>query len=234
MEKRLFPITHEFFTAHIQPVIERSYARAGRPPKISSYAVFCAMLYVLRTGIPWRDLPPCYGPWNEVYQRFKRSADRGVWWRVLMHLQQAKQVRLCIVLGDSTTFKSPPARRRVQRGQQSKGRNRAGVTTKLHVAMTAEGHRVSRIVRRAASGADEITWDPTAGTLDPAALAGVDAVVNLAGAAVRDAGTKDKLSQQGLEGVGNSPREFAEQVAKEIEQNAVIVQRMRASGTKID
>jgi len=63
------------------------------------------MLYVLRTGIPWRDLPKCYGAWNDVYQRFKRSADRGVWWNVLMQLQKDKKVRMRIVLGDSTTFK---------------------------------------------------------------------------------------------------------------------------------
>lgn len=105
MDKRLFPVTPEFFKSTIQPWVESGYSKAGRPPTISDYHVFCAMLYVLRTGIPWRDLPTCYGSWNEVYQRFKRSADRGVWWNVLMKLQKNKKVRMRIVLGDSTTFK---------------------------------------------------------------------------------------------------------------------------------
>ena len=46
--------------------------------------------------------------------------------------------------------------------------------------LTSEGHRVSRLVRRAA-GPGEIAWDPAAGSLDPAALEGADAVVHLSG-----------------------------------------------------
>ncbi len=48
------------------------------------------------------------------------------------------------------------------------------------------GHDVVRLVRRPATAADEITWDPQAGTVDLGALAGVDGVVNLAGAGVGD------------------------------------------------
>ena len=48
-------------------------------------------------------------------------------------------------------------------------------------ALRAAGHRVRPLVRRAAQSADEISWDPAAGKLDPAQLAGTDAVINLAG-----------------------------------------------------
>jgi uncharacterized protein (TIGR01777 family) len=47
-------------------------------------------------------------------------------------------------------------------------------------ALTAGGHRVTRIVRGPA-GPGEVAWDPAAGQLDPAALVGVDAVIHLAG-----------------------------------------------------
>lgn len=50
--------------------------------------------------------------------------------------------------------------------------------------LTKDGHQVIRLVRREARGPDEQPWDPAAGRLDPAALAGADAVINLAGAAV--------------------------------------------------
>jgi uncharacterized protein (TIGR01777 family) len=50
--------------------------------------------------------------------------------------------------------------------------------------LTTGGHRVLRLVRRAARGDDEIAWDPEAGTLEAAALEGLDAVVHLAGANV--------------------------------------------------
>src|SRR4051812_20524930 len=43
------------------------------------------------------------------------------------------------------------------------------------------GHDVRRLVRREPRSSDEFAWDPDAGTLDPAALDGADAVINLAG-----------------------------------------------------
>lgn len=41
-----------------------------------------AVLWIARTGAPWRDLPAEFGPWNSVYRRFSRAAKRGVWQRV--------------------------------------------------------------------------------------------------------------------------------------------------------
>jgi uncharacterized protein (TIGR01777 family) len=52
--------------------------------------------------------------------------------------------------------------------------------------LKSQGHTVQRLVRRAAVSSDEITWDPIAGTVDMEALAGVDAVIHLAGAGVSD------------------------------------------------
>jgi uncharacterized protein len=53
-------------------------------------------------------------------------------------------------------------------------------------ALRDDGHTVLRLVRRPPTGADELRWDPATRTLDPAALAGVDAVVNLAGVGIGD------------------------------------------------
>lgn len=38
-----------------------------------------AVLYVLKTGIPWPDLPERFGKHNTVWKRFDRWCDRGVW-----------------------------------------------------------------------------------------------------------------------------------------------------------
>ena len=47
-----------------------------------------AVLWIARTGSPWRELPPQFGPWNTVYQRFARWSRRGVWHRVFAQLAQ--------------------------------------------------------------------------------------------------------------------------------------------------
>src|SRR5262249_19241908 len=49
----------------------------GRPPKPHRPMVD-AMLWILRTGAPWRDLPSAYGPWMSVYTRFSRWSQSGV------------------------------------------------------------------------------------------------------------------------------------------------------------
>ena len=38
-----------------------------------------AVLWILRTGSPWRDLPPDYGDWNNTHRRFSRWRDKGTW-----------------------------------------------------------------------------------------------------------------------------------------------------------
>lgn len=105
MDKRLYPISLEFFSSNILPIIEGNYIWKGRPPKISHYQVFCAILYVLRTGVAWRDLPDCFGNWHSVYTRFSRGNEKHLWWKVLINLQQRKKLKMNVVLCDSSSFK---------------------------------------------------------------------------------------------------------------------------------
>jgi transposase len=60
--------------------------RRGRPYK-DHRLVLDAILWVLATGAPWRDLPREYGPWSTAYNRFRRWRLRGVWDRLLAALQ---------------------------------------------------------------------------------------------------------------------------------------------------
>jgi len=52
--------------------------------------------------------------------------------------------------------------------------------------LRTDGHEVVRLVRRLPRAADEVEWDPAAGSLDPAALEGAGAAINLSGAGVGD------------------------------------------------
>jgi transposase len=105
MDKRLYPITLETFNRWVLPTIEKSYIWKGRPPVISHYKVFCAILYVLRTGIPWRDLPKSYGNWHTIFMRFQRGNERYLWWSILGQLQAEKKATMNVVICDSSTFK---------------------------------------------------------------------------------------------------------------------------------
>jgi transposase len=100
----MFPITVEWFNDNATFLLASLKDRRGRKPAVSDYHVFCAILYVLRTGIPWRDLPEDFGYWHTVYLRFKRGSDSGLWWRVLTKLQHERRVLLPVVIVDSTTI----------------------------------------------------------------------------------------------------------------------------------
>lgn len=47
-----------------------------------------AVLWIARTGSPWRDLPEEFGLWNSVFRRFARWSDAGVWAQVFATLAQ--------------------------------------------------------------------------------------------------------------------------------------------------
>src|SRR5215217_5785146 len=61
--------------------------RTGRPAK-NHRAVLNGILWILRTGSPWRCLPECYGSCKTVSSRFYRWQKAGVWDRILSALQR--------------------------------------------------------------------------------------------------------------------------------------------------
>jgi transposase len=49
-----------------------------------------AMIWMLRTGAPWRDLPSEYGPWKSVYTRFSRWSQQGILERIFNELAEER------------------------------------------------------------------------------------------------------------------------------------------------
>jgi transposase len=63
-----------------------------------------AVLWIARTGSPWRDLPAEFGRWHTVYIRFSRWRSKGVWQRVVNAL--AGETEIEHVLIDSTIVRA--------------------------------------------------------------------------------------------------------------------------------
>jgi transposase len=61
--------------------------RRGPIPTLDDRRFIDAVLYRLKTGCPWRDLPERFGPWKTVYNRFANWSHRGHWKRVFEALQ---------------------------------------------------------------------------------------------------------------------------------------------------
>ena len=73
----------------------------GAPPGTPEREFLEAVLFLARTGTPWRDLPEEFGRWSAVYMRFRRWEESGVWkglWkgsdRRMMYKTHARVVRV--------------------------------------------------------------------------------------------------------------------------------------------
>ena len=62
-----------------------------------------AVLWIGKTGAPWRDLPERFGKWSTVWQRFNRWSKKGVWQQVFDALQDPDLEWLII---DSTVIRA--------------------------------------------------------------------------------------------------------------------------------
>ena len=62
----------------IEPYLPGRKGSVGAPAK-NNRRFINGVLWILRTGAPWRDLPDYYGNWNSVQRRFCRWRDKGVW-----------------------------------------------------------------------------------------------------------------------------------------------------------
>ncbi|MBT3155409.1 MULTISPECIES: IS5 family transposase [unclassified Streptomyces] len=112
------------------------------------------ILFRVRTGVPWRDLPERYGSWKTIYERHRRWSADGTWDRILQSVQAdadlAGRIDWSMVGVDSTSCRAHQhaagarkARPRVpkkrttprhHRPDEGLGRSRGGLTCKIHLA----------------------------------------------------------------------------------------------------
>ena len=89
-------------------VAAAKHSAAGAPPDLTDREFLEALLYLNRTGSPWRDLPAELGYWHAVYMRFRRWEERGVWQRLWKNLQAEPFAQARELLVDSTTVRAHP------------------------------------------------------------------------------------------------------------------------------
>jgi transposase len=143
--------------------------KPGGPTKWTKRQLIDGIWWRVRTGAPWRDVPPWYGSWQRVYRLFRAWQRAGVWARILSDLQgRAESAGLITwdVSVDSTiarahqhaagarrdpgTQKEPPGQ---EPADHALGRSRGGLTTKVHLACE-QGRRPLSLVITAGQRGD--------------------------------------------------------------------------------
>jgi len=66
----------------LAPLLPPAKPRTGRPNH-DHRRILDGILWRLKTGAPWRDVPATYGPWQTLYSRFRRWQRAGIWDRIL-------------------------------------------------------------------------------------------------------------------------------------------------------
>lgn len=133
-----------------------------------------AILWIGRSGAPWRDLPERFGLWNSVYQRFRRWAKEGVWQAVFQALQDPDLEWLMI---DSTVVRAHqhasgqkktirPANAQANRWAGGPGRRS---DTKIHAAVDAPGNPL-RIILTVGQRADCTQAESLVADYEPGAV----------------------------------------------------------------
>ncbi len=85
-----------------------------------------AVLWILRTGAPWRDLPEDYGGWGNTHRRFCRWRDKGHWERLLSELMNEPDFEWLMI--DASHVKIHPHAAGARGGNEAIGLTKGGET----------------------------------------------------------------------------------------------------------
>ena len=109
----------------IAPLVPGKVEDAGRSGA-DNWLFVEAVLWIVRVGAPWRDLPEAFGNWNSVFQRFRRWVKAGVFDRIFEALSDEADFEYVIV--DGTIVRVHQHGSGARGGTQAIGRSRGGLT----------------------------------------------------------------------------------------------------------
>jgi transposase len=87
------------------PFLTTPSSQGGRPPK-HHRRTLDGILWIARTGAPWRDLPAEFGNWNSVWRQFRRWCESGIWDLLLQALADSGGALEMLQMIDSTTIRA--------------------------------------------------------------------------------------------------------------------------------
>jgi transposase len=112
----------------LQPPLPPQKPHTGRPAA-AHRRILHGILWLLRTGAPWRDLPARYGPWRTVASRFYRWQKAGIWERLFAAVQQqgdaAGQLDWALPFVDGTGVRAHPHAAGAKKGARTPQREAA-------------------------------------------------------------------------------------------------------------
>ena len=103
-----------------------------------------AVFWIIRTGAPWRDLPPDYGNWSNVHRRFIRWRNKGIWEKLLEIFIHEPDYEWLMI--DASHCKVHPHATGAKGGNQAMSLTKGGVNTKIHLAVDSHGMPVRMLV----------------------------------------------------------------------------------------
>ncbi|MGW1811898.1 IS5 family transposase [Streptomyces sp. NPDC002078] len=163
--------------ARLEPLLPQGI-KPGRPPVWTRRQLIDGIRWRTRTGAPWRDVPGRYGPWDRVYDLFRRWQRNGTRARIVAQLRaqaDAKGLITWDVNVDSTVCrahqhaagaskrgickKEPPGGLAVEPANHGLGRSRGGLTTEIHLAVE-QGQKPLSVLITAGQRGDSPQFEP--------------------------------------------------------------------------
>ena len=139
----------------LAPLLPPQKPRTGRPSK-DHRTIINPILWLLRTGAPWRDLPERYGSWKTVASRFHRWQRAEIWQHVLQCLQQEAdadgKLDWSLHHVDGTIVRAHQHAAGAQRPKdcghpdEVLGRSQAGFSTKIHLRAEGGGKPITLLI----------------------------------------------------------------------------------------
>ena len=138
---RRYELTDEEWNQIVSLLPPENSGKQGRPSKCNR-TILNGIVWIARSGVPWRDLPERYGPWQTVYSCFRKWIEDGILDNIFHVLSlDAELSELSIDASIVQTHQHSAGAKK--RGPSNEiGHSRGGASTKIHAIVDAYGYPV--------------------------------------------------------------------------------------------